>query len=195
MRAWLAFLVVAPLLLLAACATPGSVTLLPGEAGAPVGAVAVFDPRTGAEKGSLTAENTQTGLSGPVAARPADPQLYAALTDTLPPPPTHFTLYFVTGLTTLTPDSEAELPNVFAEVAKRPGAEVQITGHTDTVGKPEDNDALSLRRAEDIRQQLIRQGLNPAISRAVGRGSRELLVQTPPNTEEPKNRRVEITVR
>ncbi|MBS0333151.1 MAG: OmpA family protein [Proteobacteria bacterium] len=181
---------------LAACATSrGTVTLLPGEAGAPVGAVAVFDPKSGAEKGSLTAEYTQTGLGGRFAAKPADPKLYAELADTLPKPPTHFTLYFMEGLTTLTPESEAELKKVFDEVARRPGAEVQITGHTDTVGKAEDNDSLSLRRAEDIRQQLIKQGLNPSISRAVGRGARELLVQTPPGTEEPKNRRVEIIVR
>jgi outer membrane protein OmpA-like peptidoglycan-associated protein len=185
-----------PAVLLCACATTrGAVTLLPGENGAPVGAVAIFDPKTGAEKGSLTAANTASALGGKVAATAVDPAKYAALTDTLPPPPTHFTLYFMEGLTTLTPASEAELKQVFDELAKRPGAEVLITGHTDTVGKAEDNDSLSQRRAEDIRQQLIKQGLNPAISRAVGRGMRELLVQTPPGTDEPKNRRVEITVR
>lgn len=195
MRAALALLAALPLLLLAACATPtGSVTLLPGEGGANVGAVAVFDPKSGAEVGSLTAENTQTAF-GKFAAKPADPKLYAALTDALPPPPVHFTLYFLEGTTKLTPESEPVLKQVFAEIAKRPGAEVQITGHTDTVGKEGDNDMLSLRRARDIREALVAQGLNPAISRAVGRGMRELLVQTPPNTAEPRNRRVEITVR
>jgi outer membrane protein OmpA-like peptidoglycan-associated protein len=190
-------LLLALLPLLAACAsTPGgSVTLLPGEAGAHVGAVAVFDPKTGAEQGSLTAENTQTQLGTKFAAKPADPKLYAALTDALPPPATHFTLYFLEGTTKLTPQSEPELQKVFAEIAKRPGAEVQITGHTDTVGKEGDNDMLSLKRARDIREALIAQGLNPTISRAVGRGERELLVATPDNTAEPRNRRVEIIVR
>jgi OmpA-OmpF porin, OOP family len=183
--------------LLAACAsTPsGSVTLLPGEPGVGVGAVAVFDPKSGAEQGSLTAENTQTALGAKFASKPADPKLYAALTDILPPPATHFTLYFLEGTTKLTPESEPELQKVFAEIAKRPGAEVQITGHTDTIGKEGDNDMLSLRRARDVREALIGQGLNPAISRAVGRGDRELLVSTPPNTAEPRNRRVEIIVR
>ena len=191
-----ALIVVALLTLLSACATAGgSVTLLPGEPGASVGAVAVFDPKSGAETGSLTAENTQTALGGKFAAKPADPKLYAALTDTLPPPPAKFVLYFLEGTTKLTPESEPELKNVFAEIAKRPGAEVQITGHTDTVGKEGDNDTLSLKRARDIREALVAQGLNPTITRAVGRGERELLVQTPPNTAEPRNRRVEITVR
>jgi outer membrane protein OmpA-like peptidoglycan-associated protein len=189
-------IVVAFLSLLSACATAGgSVTLLPGEPGANVGAVAVFDPKSGAETGSLTAENTQTALGGKFAAKPADPKLYAALTDVLPPPPAKFTLYFLEGTTKLTPDSEPELKKVFAEIARRPGAEVQITGHTDTVGKEGDNDTLSLKRAREIREALIGQGLNPTISRAVGRGERELLVPTPPNTAEPRNRRVEVTVR
>jgi outer membrane protein OmpA-like peptidoglycan-associated protein len=72
---------------------------------------------------------------------------------------------------------------------------VQVTGHTDTVGSETDNDKLSLKRAEDILTALVAQGLNPAISRAVGRGERELIVQTPDNTAEPRNRRVEIIVR
>jgi outer membrane protein OmpA-like peptidoglycan-associated protein len=192
-----ALMLVALLTLLSACATTptGSVTLLPGEPGAKVGAVALFDGKTGAETGSLSAENTQAALGGKFVAKPADPRLYAALTDTLPPPPASFRLYFLEGTTKLTPESEPELQKVFAEIAKRPGAEVQITGHTDTVGKEGDNDTLSRKRAVDIREALIAQGLNPTISRAVGRGARDLLVQTPPNTQEPRNRRVEITVR
>jgi outer membrane protein OmpA-like peptidoglycan-associated protein len=87
------------------------------------------------------------------------------------------------------------LKQVFAELAKRSGAEVQITGHTDTVGSEGDNDTLSLKRAREIRETLIAEGLSPTISRAVGRGERELLVATPDNTAEPRNRRVEITVR
>ena len=195
MKRLLPLLAVLPLLFLAACATPtGTVTLLPAEPGANLGAVAMFDPKNGAEQGALTAAYTQSAL-GKFAIKPADPSRFGALTDALPPPATHFTLYFIEGGTKLTPESEPVLKAIFAEIAKRPGAEVQITGHTDTVGKDGDNDMLSLRRARDIRETLIAQGLNPTISRAVGRGARELLVPTPPNTAEPKNRRVEITVR
>ena len=181
--------------LLAACASRGAVTLLPGEAGANVGAVAVFDPKSGAEKGALIAANTHARLGGQFAAKPADPNRYAALTDALPPPVARFTLYFADTGTTLTPESEAELKKVFEEIARRPGAEVQVTGHTDTVGSEADNDKLSLKRASDILAALVAQGLNPTISRAVGRGKRELLVPTPDNTAEPRNRRVEIIVR
>jgi len=192
MRA-LALLILLPLL--AACASAGSVTLLPGEAGANVGSVVVLDPKTGAERGALIAANTRSGLGGRVSAAAADPKRYAALTEALPPPVAHYTLYFYEGTTKLVPESEPELRRVFAEIARRGGAEVQITGHTDTVGQQADNDLLSLSRAKEIREALIGQGLNPTISRAVGRGERELLVPTPDNTPEPRNRRVEVIVR
>jgi outer membrane protein OmpA-like peptidoglycan-associated protein len=188
----------APLLLLpllGACATAGgSVTLLAGEPGANLGAVALFDAKSGAEIGQLTAANTQTPLGGKVAIRPTSAR-YDALLAAMPPAAAHFTLYFQEGGTKLTPESEPVLKQVFAEIAQRPGAEVQITGHTDTVGQEGDNDTLSLKRAREIREALIAQGLNPTISRAVGRGERELLIPTPDATAEPKNRRVEITVR
>lgn len=188
----LALLVLLPVL--GACAS-ASVTLLPGEPGSQVGAVAVLDPSTGAERGALSVANTRTGLGGRVTARRADPKLYAALTAAIPAPAAHYTLYFFEGTTKLTPASEPELKKVFAELARRPGAEVQITGHTDTVGQMADNDRLSLDRAREVREVLIAQGLNPTISRAVGRGERELLIATPDNTPEPRNRRVEIIVR
>ena len=181
-------------LFLAGCAS-GRVTLLPGEVGANVGSVVVLDPKTGAERGALTAANTRTALAAKVRARSADPARYASLTGALPPPPTHFTLYFFEGTTRVVPGSEPELQRMFAEVAKRSGAEVQITGHTDTVGNDADNDRLSLNRAREIRDALVARGLNPAITRAVGRGERELLTPPPDNTGEERNRRVEVIVR
>jgi len=182
------------LTLLGGCAS-GRVVLLPGEAGAPVGSVAVLNPKTEAEQGALTTANTQTALGSRVSPRPADAAAYAALTDTLPLPGARFTLYFVEGTTQITAESEPVLAQLFDEVAKRPGVEVQITGHTDTFGSDADNDALSLRRAKEIRDALVEKGLNPNITRSVGRGERELLVATGDGVREDKNRRVEITVR
>jgi len=182
------------LLLLAGCAS-GAVTLLPGEPGSKVGAVAVLNPKTGAEIGALDAPNTRSALGARVSARSVDPARHARLLQGLPPAESHFTLYFFEGSTRIVPGSETELQKMFAEIAKRSGAEVQITGHTDTVGNNADNDKLSLSRAREIRDALVARGLNPAITRAVGRGERELLIPTPDNTPEEKNRRVEVIVR
>jgi len=182
--------------LLGGCATT-NVALLSGEPGVPVGAVAVLDPKTEADRAVLDQANTQATVgSGAVRARPVDPARYAALTGSLPAPPMQMTLYFLEGTTQLAPGQEDVLQQLFIEVGNRPGAEVQITGHTDTVGSDADNDRLSRQRAAEIRAALVQGGqLDGAITRATGRGEREPLVATPDNVGEPRNRRVEITVR
>ena len=75
--------------------------------------------------------------------------------DTLPPQPISFTLYFEEGSTVILQDSKDTLLGLFAEVAKRQAVEVQVTGHTDTLGKESDNDRLSEERAQAIKGMLI----------------------------------------
>ena len=119
----------------------------------------------------------------------------AVLVSSLPPPAKSFTLYFLEGTTDMTPESAPVLEQIRAEIAKRPGAEVQVTGHTDTVGSSADNDALSQKRAEEILNLLASKGFDRTIMSAVGRGERELKVPTADNVESPANRRVEVIVR
>ena len=82
-------------------------------------------------------------------------------------------------------------------MARRPAPEVVVIGHTDTTGSDDYNDRLSLQRAERIRARLLQRGLGipPDNVVAVGRGKRELLVPTPDQVAEPKNRRVELHIR
>ena len=119
----------------------------------------------------------------------------AALVSALPPPPKSFTLYFLEGTTEMTPGSLPVLDAVRAEIARRPGAEVQVTGHTDTVGSDADNDVLSRKRAEEILNFLASKGFDRSMMIAVGRGERELKVPTADNVGSPINRRVEVIVR
>lgn len=191
-----ALIPVALLLALGGCATASHVTLLPGEAGMPVGAVAVLDPKSETDLGVIDKENMGSTLGGKLQVRPVKAGKYAALTSVMPPPAHHFTLYFLEGSTTLAPGSEAVLNQMFAELTLRSGAEVQIIGHTDTVGSEADNDRLSLKRATDIRDALVTNNhLSPAITAISGRGERELLVRTADGVNEARNRRVEIVVR
>jgi outer membrane protein OmpA-like peptidoglycan-associated protein len=185
------------LVLLSACASGGAVTLLPGEAGAPVGAVAVFDPRTQAERGVLYRQNTRAALRGArLTVRPVKAGRHAALASVMPPPAHHFVVYFLEGSTNLAPGSEPVLNQMFKEITLRPGAEVEIIGHTDTVGSDADNDVLSVNRAKEVVDSMVALGrLDLSITRFSGRGEREPLVPTPDNTAEPANRRVEIVVR
>jgi outer membrane protein OmpA-like peptidoglycan-associated protein len=82
-----------------------------------------------------------------------------------------------------------------AELARRAAPEVTVIGHTDRVGKAEANDALSIKRAQILRTMLIAQGVPSTAIEAAGRGEREPLVPTADEVAEPKNRRVEISVR
>ncbi len=111
--------------------------------------------------------------------------------------PVSFLLYFQEGTDEFTPASRAAFKKVLAEVARRKAAEITIIGHTDTVGKMEFNDALSLKRAERVRKNFSDRGIGiPAhLISTAGRGERELVVPTADEVSEARNRRVEISVR
>ncbi len=70
---------------------------------------------------------------------------------------------------------------------------VTATGHTDTTGTEAYNMALSLRRANTVKDALVKLGVPAAAITTVGRGEAGLLVQTGDGVREPQNRRVEIT--
>lgn len=120
---------------------------------------------------------------------------FGATLDALPGRPASFTLYFLEGRDELTAPSRVELEKVFGELRRRPLPDVMVIGHTDTVGGLAYNDRLSLARAERMREMLIPLGIPAERIQAAGRGKRELLVPTEDSVPEPRNRRVEISVR
>jgi outer membrane protein OmpA-like peptidoglycan-associated protein len=183
---------------LAGCAH-SSMVLLPDEDGGH-GEVAILESGGKAGETVVSEANSRAtlGASQPsikaLGARGLKPQ-EAMLVGALPPPAKSFTMYFVEGTTEMIPESLPVLDELRAEIAKRPGAEVQVTGHTDTVGSDADNDALSQKRAEEILNLLASKGFDRSIMNAVGRGERELKVPTGDNVSSPVNRRVEVIVR
>jgi OmpA-OmpF porin, OOP family len=122
-------------------------------------------------------------------------QRHGALLALQPPGVQRFVLQFESGTATLTPESQAQLPNILAQAHALPGGELVVVGHTDRVGTPQANDVLSLQRAQSIRALLVSQGFQPELIEAVGRGDREPVVPTAPQVDEPRNRRVDIIVR
>ena len=109
--------------------------------------------------------------------------------------PDHFLLYFETGGTRLTVDSIAMLEKIIEVAGKRPAVDISIIGHTDTAGKAELNEALALKRANEVAAILKDKGLKVQALTVESHGERNLLVQTPDETPEPRNRRVEISIR
>lgn len=183
---------------LAGCAH-SSMVLLPDEDGGH-GEVAILKPGGAGTETVVTQPNSRATIDGsrpsirPLGAKGLKPN-EALLLSELPPPPKNFTLYFLEGTTDLTAESVPVLDELRAEIARRPGADVQVTGHTDTVGADADNDALSRKRAEEILNLLASRGFDRSIMTAVGRGERELKETTADNVGSPVNRRVEVTVR
>ena len=160
---------------LGGCAT-SSLVLLPDDEGHQ-GAVAVLESG-GAPTDAVIAEGnsrTKLGTRNP-AAKPLGPdglkKQEAALLTGLPPPAKSFLLYFEQGTTTLTPQSADVLTALRAEIAGRSGPEVEVIGHTDTVGSEADNDQLSAKRAEEVLTWLASQGFDRSMMSAVGRGER-----------------------
>ena len=120
---------------------------------------------------------------------------YGSTLRALPAPPAMFLLYFITGTDELTDESKRELDKVLAALRERPSPDVLVIGHTDTVGDAEANDRLSAQRAETVKGFLVGIGIPAERIRTAGRGEREPLVPTDDEVAEPRNRRVEITVR
>jgi hypothetical protein len=82
-----------------------------------------------------------------------------------------------------------------ANAFKQTGAaRITATGHADRSGPDNYNMALSLRRANAVKDQLVRDGVPANVIQVIGKGESQPLVQTADGVREPQNRRVEIVV-
>jgi outer membrane protein OmpA-like peptidoglycan-associated protein len=122
-------------------------------------------------------------------------RLYGDVLSTLPSAPQIFLLYFRFESEELTDESRALLPQILQAVRNRPFPDVAVVGHTDTSGTNASNFELGLRRANAIRGRLLEAGIDAALIEVSSHGESDLLVKTADGVQEPRNRRVEITVR
>lgn len=173
------------------------VILLPNQDGTP----SALTVKTAKGEAVIDTPYQMAGIagSGVVYAKAEDPvevkARYGVTLASLPPPAASFTLYFQTGTEVLVPESVPLLARIKDELARRPAPEIIVVGHTDRIASLEFNDALSIKRAEAMRQVLVDTGIPSESIITAGRGEREPLVPTADEVAEPKNRRVEIRVR
>jgi OOP family OmpA-OmpF porin len=72
---------------------------------------------------------------------------------------------------------------------------LEVNGYTDTSGTPKYNQGLSVRRAEAVAAELVKDGVPKSAIAIQGFGETHLLVPTGPGVREPQNRRVEIIIK
>lgn len=102
------------------------------------------------------------------------------------------TIRFDEGSARIDPASLSLIDEVAEALRPCAGSRIAISGHTDPVGDEAANVALSLRRAEAVRDQLVRRGLSPTQLVAKGLGSAEPVEGLLP--DDPANRRIEFSV-
>jgi outer membrane protein OmpA-like peptidoglycan-associated protein len=185
------------LFLLASCSSRQSLfVVLPNPDGSS-GAVTIEDGQKSVVLDQpYAAGEVRGGAAAPVKIDQAQvQQIFGNALAAQPVLPSHFVLYFERDSDTLTPESQRQYQAVFADIKRRPVYEVEVIGHTDTLGSPPHNQQLSMSRAEMIRDRLVHDGISPKSISVAGRGQLDLAVPTADQVAEPKNRRVEITVR
>ncbi len=109
--------------------------------------------------------------------------------------PAKYVLLFKSGSTKIADESQEEADKMLEDIKNRPSPDVTIAGHADTVGKDALNDKLSHQRAEYIEEMIHNRGKELRAIYIEYYGEHKLLVQTPDNKAEIRNRRVEVTVR
>ena len=121
----------------------------------------------------------------------------SALSRDGPPPPaqpTSFMVFFDWDRSNLSAQAMNTIQQAAQAYKTRGSARVTATGHTDTSGPDAYNMALSLRRANAVKNALVSEGVPASAIQVVGRGEQALLVQTGDGVREPQNRRVEIVM-
>ncbi len=101
-------------------------------------------------------------------------------------------VYFDTAKATLKPESVAALKAAAALLRRYPDLELAVEGHTDNVGSAAENERLSQKRAEAVKESLIKMGIGADRLKAKGYGETRPVASNDDETGRAKNRRVEL---
>jgi outer membrane protein OmpA-like peptidoglycan-associated protein len=103
-------------------------------------------------------------------------------------------LFFATNQTTILPESESALQDLYTMLKENPEIRIRITGHTDNVGSDKANQKLSEGRAKSVRADLINRGINGDRIEAEGKGESQPIDTNDTEEGRQNNRRVEFMI-
>lgn len=102
-------------------------------------------------------------------------------------------LLYPTGSAHL-PDEVKELNVLYEFMSNKPNVVILVEGHTDNVGSNRINDILSKRRAESVKNYLVRKGISPKRIKTVGYGEHRPIASNATEWGRRMNRRTEIVI-
>ncbi|WP_434457103.1 OmpA family protein [Stutzerimonas urumqiensis] len=123
---------------------------------------------------------------------------FVAAQAALPPAVERYRLYFEGAGLTLTERSEANIGHLLNRIRHRAPVAISVIGHTDRLGGRDLNHRTGLLRAQQVADRLRAEGIQASslIELRVGsHGEDDPLIDTPDETAEPRNRRVEVMLR
>ena len=103
-------------------------------------------------------------------------------------------IFFDSNSDLLKKESEIELDKFVSLLNENPNLKIQINGHTDNVGKKEDNQKLSLNRANAVLKYFVLKGIKLIRLTAVGFGDTKPIADNHTEQGKNNNRRTEINV-
>jgi outer membrane protein OmpA-like peptidoglycan-associated protein len=126
---------------------------------------------------------------------PPPPPAPAAVPAPVPATARTYLVFFDWDKYDLTERARQIIGEAAANVAKVQVTRIEVNGYTDTSGTPPYNQRLSVRRADAVKAELVRDGVPADEIVTRGFGQTHLLVPTGPGVREPQNRRVEIILK
>jgi outer membrane protein OmpA-like peptidoglycan-associated protein len=185
---------------LVGCAKPRAQVVLIADPEGRVGALEVKNA-----KGSQILDKARQSVRIQAGDRaPGKPQIlseseiqatFGAALSAQPKAPSRFILNFEGGSVALTEASRPQLLQIVALIRERNSVDISVVGHADTLGSEEVNNLLARQRAEAVAKLLVEAGVDPTNLEITSHGKTMLLVPTGDSVAEPRNRRVEVTVR
>lgn len=122
------------------------------------------------------------------------PPAAAPMAAPAPPAATSYMVFFDWNKSVVTTRAQQIIKEAAANSAKVKYTQIAVNGYTDTSGTARYNEGLSMRRAQAVAAELVKDGVPKTALAIKGFGETNLMVPTGPGVREPQNRRVEIII-
>lgn len=162
----------------------------------------------GADKSTQSAHWLPSGCATVLDEQAAPPPAAAPVADVVSKEPARISLsgdalfaYSRSGLQDILEDGRAQLDAIAGQLKSARATRIQVIGYTDRIGNSSANLALSLRRANTVREYLVRNGISAGSIVARGAGESATVTKCPDSLSRPAlvaclqpDRRVELVV-